>query len=183
MSRISLPSYPSLPNHTENIIQTPFRCNLNKALDPISSPPHYSSPPATRATARSRPSSCDAYSQYRQHSASPSRQASERHQPFSTIRRTHSPFRSITIDEHSCTVDTQHKITIRPPLPSKCQPTGRPPLPPACCSSDKKLNAEDDGTWEVLRVEEQPTQPIRTPPVKEDFCLPDFTLDQQDMSR
>jgi len=90
-------------------------------------------------------------------------------QSFSTIRRTQSPFRSISTAEHDC-IDGRQKIilTKRPPLPRKIVSTGRPPL---CQPHTGKATG-----WPVLQVEEE-----ETPTWRQKHSLPDFNNDLEDM--
>ena len=156
LSRISLPSHPSHPqNHDSDI--------------PCSS---CNSPQSLPWSVRSRPNSCDAYSQFREQSASPSRHGQERNQSFSTIRRTHSPFRSISSSDSTYKSDRQDiRLTARPPsVPRKPVHTNKPPvlLPPTT----------RDTAWPVLQIKEDQGEVW-----KKNLNLPNFNFGPDDMSK
>ena len=92
-------------------------------------------PPSVR---RSRPNStCEMYGRAREQSPSPARYFREDNQTFSTIRRTHSPFRKPVVNENDQPKGFTTSTTRRPPLPRKYQPTERPPIPPRSDSVDR----------------------------------------------
>ena len=156
LSRISLPSHPSHPqNHDSDIPCS--SCNSQQPLP---------------WSVRSRPNSCDAYSQFREQSASPSRHGQDRNQSFSTIRRTHSPFRSISSSDSTYKSDSQDiRLTARPPsVPRKPVYATQPPVPPPPTTIDTP--------WPVLQIQEEQGDVWR-----KNLNLPNFNLGQDDMSK
>merc|ERR1719317_985055 len=154
LSRISLPSNPSHPQNHDSEIPC-SSCNSPQ-------PPPWS--------VRSRPNSCDAYSQFREQSASPSRHGQDTNQSFSTIRRTHSPFRSISSSDSTYKSDSQDiRLTVRPPsAPRKPVHTNKPPVPPPPTTKDT--------AWPVLQIKED-----QGAVWKKNLNLPNFNFGSDDM--
>ena len=144
-------------------------------------------PPSVR---RSRPNStCEIYGRVREQSSSPARHFRDDNQTFSTIRRTHSPFRKPVVNENYQHKGSTMLTTRRPPLPRKYQPADRPPIPPRSDSGDIINTSEltDDSMWQCMHTGNETnlivTPEVRTPRCLEILSLPDFNQRQKNMGK
>jgi len=163
LSRISLPAPQTFKNADDEAILHPSFYSQPDSEDVPHPTP--AQPPSAR---RSRPSStCELYSRTREQSSSPARQFRDDNQTFSTIRRTHSPFRKPSGNESS---QPKGSTARRPPLPRKHQQaTTRPPIPPRSDSMDRINMAgskeENTGQWPGTQGEKIKRNPhgVETP--------------------
>ena len=142
-------------------------------------------PPSVR---RSRPNStCEMYGRVREQSQSPARHFRDDNQTFSTIRRTHSPFRKPAVNENDHHKGSTTSTARRPPLPRKYQPSERPPIPPRSDSVDR-INScvlQNYNIWQCTETSDDTNVKV-TPGIKAPTCLdilslPDFIHGQKNM--
>eukprot|EP00090_Calanus_glacialis_P012962 TRINITY_DN21598_c0_g1_i2.p1 TRINITY_DN21598_c0_g1~~TRINITY_DN21598_c0_g1_i2.p1 ORF type:complete len:530 (+),score=123.61 TRINITY_DN21598_c0_g1_i2:49-1590(+) len=183
LSRISLPGHQNIKNGDD---RTNFNSSFYSKNDSQDLACNMSDqPPSVR---RSRPNStCEMYGRVREQSSSPARHFRDDNQTFSTIRRTHSPFRKPVVNENDQTKGSTISTARRPPLPRKYQPTERPPIPPRSDSVDRinscVLQNYDNGqcteTSDDTNVKVTPG--IKAPTCLDILSLPDFIHGQKNM--
>ena len=201
LSRISLPGHPNMNTAEVKHINPSFytQVTITDAEDIMTYNPSQdentdlSSTSLDQSTAirRSRPNStCEMYSRFRDQSSSPTRQFRDDHQTFSTIRRTHSPFRRPSVTETVPDKGPTLSMARRPPLPRKYQPVERPPIPPRSDSVDRinmfTLQGDTACAWQAMQVGEEDRQvtPVNTAPrCLQISNLPDFNQGQKDMGK
>jgi hypothetical protein len=192
LSRISLPGHQNIKGYEDKTTFNPsfytqvikilaFKYKFFKFQNGSQDPAWIMAdqPPSVR---RSRPNStCEMYGRVREQSPS----LRDDIQTFSTIRRTHSPYRKpVDQPKGSAMLNTR-----RPPLPRKYQPADRPPIPPRSdCADEINTSAiSDNNMWQCMHTGDEAnltiTPEVRTPRCLEILTLPDFNQEQKNMGK
>ena len=127
------------------------------------------------------------YGRVREQSSSPARHFRDDNQTFSTVRRTHSPFRKPVVNEND--QPKGYTTTRRPPFPRKYQPSERPPIPPRSDSVDRVNSCviQNEFLWQCkdtrLDIDIKVNPEIETPRCLDILSLPDFNHGQKNMGK